>query len=250
MTYVGKRATVMGLGTRAGGVGVARYLAERGAVVTVTDLRSEEALAESLAELADLPIRFVLGRHDEADFLPDGSDLVVRNPGVPRRAPLLATARAAGVPVEMEMSLFLQACPAPVIGITGTKGKTSTASLCAEMLRVWDDTTILAGNMGVTALGQISRITPETPVVVELSSWQLESLIEHELSPRIAVLTNISEDHLDHYDGFADYAATKRAIARFQTPGDTFIVNADDAESWRTASETAATVVPLSLIHI
>ena len=247
MTWSGMRATVMGLGTRAGGVGVARYLAEQGGIVTVTDLRSEEALAGSVAELADLPVRFVLGRHDERDFLPGGADLVVRNPGVPRGAPLLAAARAAGVPVEMEMSLFLRACPAPVIGITGTKGKTRTASLCAEMLQAWDATTILAGNMGVTALGQLARIKPETPVVVELSSWQLEALIEHGLAPEIAVLTNISEDHLDHYDGFADYAATKRAITRFQRPGDLFVVNADDAECWRATSETAAKLVPFGL---
>ena len=100
MTWSRMRATVMGLGTRAGGVGVARYLAEQGGIVTVTDLRSEEALAGSVAELADLPVRFVLGRHDERDFLPGGADLVVRNPGVPRGAPLLAAARAAGVPVE------------------------------------------------------------------------------------------------------------------------------------------------------
>lgn len=246
--YSGVRATVMGLGTRAGGVGVARYLAEQGATVTVTDLRSEDLLAPSVADLDGLPIRFVLGRHDERDFLPAGADMIVRNPGVPRLAALLNAARAAGVPIEMEMSLFLRACPAPVIGITGTKGKTSTSSICAGILRAWDPSTVLAGNMGVTALGQLGVITAETPVVVELSSWQLEALIEHKLAPKIAVLTNISEDHLDHYDGFDDYAETKRGIARFLTPDDVLIVNADDLESWRAASRTAARVVPFGLI--
>jgi UDP-N-acetylmuramoylalanine--D-glutamate ligase len=226
---------------------VARYLAEQGATVTVTDLRSEEVLAPSVAELEGLPIRFVLGRHDERDFLPAGADMIVRNPGVPRRAPLLLAARAAGVPIEMEMSLFVRSCPARLIGITGTKGKTSTSSICASILRAWDSSTVLAGNMGVTALGQLGSITEDTPVVVELSSWQLESLIEHELAPQIAVLTNISEDHLDHYDGFDDYAQTKRGIARFQTPDDVLIVNADDPESWRATSQTAARVVPFGL---
>jgi UDP-N-acetylmuramoylalanine--D-glutamate ligase len=240
-----KRVTVMGLGTRGGGVGVARFLAEQGAVVTVTDAKAAEALTESVAALDGLPIRFVLGRHDERDFTPAGADLVVRNPGVPRRAPLLQLARAHGLPVEMEMSLFLRLCPAPVIGVTGTKGKTTTATLCAELLRAWDPTTVLAGNMGVTALGQLDRIGPATPVVLELSSWQLEAVIEHCLAPEIAVLTNISEDHLDHYDGYHDYAATKRGIARYQRAEDDLVVNRDDPEAWQASDETVARVVPI-----
>lgn len=241
--YRGLRATVMGLGTRAGGVGVARWLAGQDAAVTVTDLRPEAVLAASLDELADLPIRFVLGRHEEADFTPAGADLVVRNPGVPRGAPLLALARRTGVPVEMEMSLFLRACPAPVIGITGTKGKTSTATLCGEMLRAWDPRTVVAGNMGRSALARLGAIAPEVPVVLELSSWQVEALIEHRLSPAIAVITNVSEDHLDHYDGFDDYAATKRGLVRHQRPEDAAVLNAGDPQVWRAREETSARVV-------
>ena len=238
----GCRVTVMGLGTRGGGVGVARWLAERGAVVTVTDAKSPDALGSSVAALSDLPIRFILGGHEAADFT--DADLVVRNPGVPRRARTLALAREAGVPVEMEMTLFLRNCPAPVIGITGTKGKTTTATLCAAMLRQWDDRTVLAGNMGVSALGQLTNVQADTPVVLELSSWQVEGLIEHRLSPRIAVITNVAEDHLDHYDGFADYAATKRGLVRFQDENDIAILNADDSEVWKAAGETRARIVP------
>lgn len=241
------RVTVMGLGTRGGGVGVARYLAERGAVVTVTDMKPAQALAEPLRELEGLPIRYVLGRHDEADFTPDGADVVVRNPGVPRRAPLLQLARRTGVPIEMEMSLFFRACPAPIIGVTGTKGKTTTSTLCAAMLRAWDDRAVLAGNMGISALAQLPRITADTPVVLEVSSWQLEALEEHGLAPHIAVLTNISEDHLNHYDGFQDYAATKRGITRHQGADDVLVLNADDVEVWRAAAETRARVVPFGL---
>ena len=224
----GKRVTVMGLGTRGGGVGVARYLAEHGAVVTVTDGKPAEELRAPLAELAGLPVRAVLGGHDEADFVAGGADVVIRNPGVRRTNPLLTAARASGVAIEMEMSIFLRACPAPVIGITGTKGKTSTSALCGEMLRAWRLETVVAGNMGISALGQLPQITPETPVVLELSSWQLEALDEHRLSPHIAVLTNIHPDHLDTYRDFDDYAVTKRSIARFQGPDDWFVAWMDD----------------------
>lgn len=237
----------MGLGTRAGGVGVARYLAEAGAVVTVTDMRPEAELAASVGELDGLPIRFVLGRHDDADFTKAGADVVVRNPGVRRTSHYLQLARDSGVRVEMEMSLFLRACPAPTIGITGTKGKTTTATLCAELLCAWDQRTVLAGNMGISAVAHLAEIGPATPVVLELSSWQLEALAEHRLAPTIAVLTNISADHLDAYDGFDDYADTKRSIASHVSPDGWLVVNADDPEAFRAANQTLACVVPFGM---
>lgn len=242
-SYCGKRITVMGLGTRAGGVGVARYLATAGAIVTVTDVKPESELLSPIQELNGLPIRFALGGHDDRDFTSERADIVVRNPGVRRSSRYLQLARQSGVRIEMEMSLFLRACPAPTIGITGTKGKTTTASLCGEILRHWDESTVLAGNMGVSAVSELDRITADTPVVLELSSWQLEAMDEHHLAPTIAVLTNISEDHLDAYDGFADYAHTKRTIAHHQSASGTFIVNADDQEAAQAATETPATVV-------
>src|SRR5262245_58305862 len=199
-----KRVTLIGLGTRDGGLGIARYLVSQEAEVTVTDLRPAEALAETIAALEGLPIRYVLGRHEERDFTPEGADLVVRNPGVPRRGPLLELARSRDIPIEMEMSLFFRACPSPIIGVTGTKGKTTVATLTGELLRGTFPDLIVAGNMGVTALGQLTRLRPEVPVVIELSSWQIESLLEHGLAPHIAVLTLIAEDHLNTYDDFAD----------------------------------------------
>lgn len=238
----GKRATVMGLGTRGGGVGVARYLARSGAIVTVTDGKSAHDLAEPLAALAGLPIRFVLGGHDERDFAE--SDLVVRNPGVRRDNPLLALARSRGVPIEMEMSLFLRACPGPVLGVTGTKGKTTVATLAGALLAAWDRRTVVAGNMGLSALDRLPEIAPDTPVVLELSSWQLEATAEHCLSPHVAVITNIAEDHLNTYRDFADYAATKRSIVAAQRQGDIAVLPIDDPEAWRAAAETPARVVP------
>ncbi len=243
----GKRVTLIGLGTRQGGLGVARYLAQQGAVVTVTDQRPAEALREPMAALADLPIRYVLGGHEPADFTPDGAEIVVRNPGVPRRAPLLELARSHGIPVEMEMSLFFRACPAPIIGVTGTKGKTTVSTLAGALLRAVMPDAVVAGNMGVSALDQLPHLRPEVPVVIELSSWQLEALIEHGLSPHIAILTLIAEDHLNTYDGFADYAETKRCICRHQRQGDWLILNRDDPEAWRAADRSAATVVPFGV---
>ena len=239
--FAGKRALVMGLGIHGGGLGVARFLATHGADVTVTDLRPAEQLAEPLAHLAGLPIRYVLGEHRVEDFT--DADLVVRNPAVPRESPLLAAARAAGVAIEMEMSLFFRHCPAPIIGITGTKGKTTTTSLCAAMLAAWREDTVVAGNMGISALEQLDGIGPETPVVIELSSWQLEGLAEYGLSPHIALVTNLSPDHLNRYGTMADYAEAKRGIVRWQRPGDVAILNRDDALVRAFGTDTSAVVV-------
>ncbi len=237
----GKRVTVMGLGTRGGGSGVARYLAESGATVTVTDMRSADHLEQQIAELSDLDIRYALGGHDPVDF--SETDAVVRNPAVRRNNQYLTIARNAGVPIEMEMTIFLRACPGKVIGITGTKGKTSTSAICGSILKSFRPDTIVAGNMGVSALAQLPLIASDTPVVLEISSWQLEAMDEQCLGPNIAVLTNISEDHLDTYRDFDDYADTKRSIGRHLAVGDTLILNADDAEVVRLSPPSGVRVV-------
>jgi UDP-N-acetylmuramoylalanine--D-glutamate ligase len=238
--FSGVRATVMGLGVLGGGTGVARFLAERGAIVTVTDMRPEADLLDSMTYLADLDITYHLGGHDERDFTAAGADMVVRNPGVRRDSPYLAMARADGVRVEMEMSLFFRACPAPIIGVTGTKGKTTVTSLIGEMLRAWDPTAFVAGNMGISALEGVSRLTRSTPVAIELSSWQIESLLEHQLSPHVAVFTNFSEDHLDRYDGFEDYVNTKRGMAFAQSADDVVVYNIEDSHVRLVADQTPA----------
>lgn len=238
----GKRVLVMGLGTRQGGVGVTRYLVRHGADVTVTDLSSADALRTSLDALAGLPIRYRLGEHKDEDF--ENADLIVRNPGVPSTSSWLQRARHRGVPIEMEMSLFFRACPAAIVGITGTKGKTTTASICARILERMRPDTVLAGNMGTSALDQLERIKPDTPVVIELSSWQLEGLAEYEISPDIAVLTNISEDHLNRYASMDDYVEAKRHITRFQREDNWFVVNRDDDLSWSSRRVSPARAVP------
>lgn len=242
----GKRVTVVGLGTLGGGVGVARYAAQQGARVTVTDMRDAEALAESVQALEGLPITYHLGGHDIQDFLPGGADIVVRNPGVPRDSGFLQAARDHGVPIEMEMSLFFRACPAPVIGVTGTKGKTTVSTLIGDMLREWNPTSVVAGNMGISALAALDHITPSTPVVIELSSWQLEALDEHRMGPSIALLTNIYEDHLTHYEGFEDYASTKRSIGRHLTAHDVLVYNADQGDTRKVTGISSGRLMPFS----
>lgn len=218
----------MGLGLHDGGLGVARFLVEQGADVTVTDLRTAAVLAPTLAKLEGLPIRYVLGEHRESDFRE--ADLVVRNPAVPRESRFLQIARAAGASLEMEMTLFFKLCPSDfLLGITGTRGKTSTTLLAGSLLKEWRPDTVIAGNLRVSALATLPRITPDTPVVLELSSWQLEGLGEQKLSPRLAAVTNMSPDHLNRYRDMADYADAKRNIYRWQGAGDTVVLNADDA---------------------
>ncbi len=222
----GKRILLMGLGVNQGGVGVARYLATHGAEVRVTDLQSRETLADALASLDDLDITYCLGRHDEADF--EWAEIVVRNPGVPRESSWLEVARRHGAQIEMEMTLFFRLCRAPIVGVTGTKGKTTTTAILATILRQQWPETIMAGNMGRTALGQLENAQSDVPVVLELSSFQLEALDGQGLSPQVAVLTNISEDHLDRYPSYAEYAGVKASIARHQSSRDWTIYSRDD----------------------
>lgn len=240
----GKRVTLLGLGSHGGGVGVARFLARRGAFVTVTDIKPADALTESVAALDGLPIRFVLGGHDESDFTRAGADMVIRNPGVPRTTAMLELARREGVPVEMEMSLLFRLAPCPLIGVSGTKGKTTTSTLISLMLSAWNPDTRLAGNMGIPALELLDTIEAGTPVVLEISSWQIEALDEHGLCPHIAVLTNVSPDHLNTYAGYAEYAETKRRLARHQTPDDFLIFNADDPELRSLADSAPGRTIP------
>jgi UDP-N-acetylmuramoylalanine--D-glutamate ligase len=224
---VGKRALVMGLGLHDGGYGVTKFLAEAGAHVTVTDLRSKETLAPTLEKLKGLSVQYVIGEHREDDFRQ--ADIVVKNPAVPRESKFLEIARQAGASIEMEMTLFFKLCPSrQILGITGTRGKTSTTVLAGEIMRAWKPETVVAGNLRISALEKLPQITPETYVVLELSSWQLEGLGEQELSPRYAAVTNMSPDHLNRYRDMEDYADAKRHIVRWQTPEGIAIINADD----------------------
>ncbi len=226
--FRGCRVLVLGLGLFGGGASTARWLVEHGARVTVTDLKTARQLQPTIRRLRSLPIRYVLGQHRFRDIAE--SDLIIRNPDVREDSPFVSAARRLGIPVETDTSLFFTFCPSPIIGVTGTKGKSTTVAMTAALVRTRFARTTVGGNIGVPQLAVLQRAKPGQPVVIELSSWQLEGLTPHGLSPHIAVITNIMPDHLNRYRSFAAYAEVKRSIVGNQQPGDVAIVNADDPQ--------------------
>lgn len=239
--YNGVRVLVMGLGLNGGGAGVAKFLAGRGAHVTVTDLRDENTLRPSLNTLHDIDINFVLGEHRKEDF--GKADLVIRNPAVPLDSPYLQEARMAGVPIEMETGLFFNEFPrSQIIGVTGTRGKSTTAAFIQHSLASSGTQVHLAGNMRVSAVALLDTIPDNDFVVLELSSWQLEGLRQHEISPSVAVVTNLLPDHLDRYRDIHDYASAKRIIVQHQEQNDLAVLNKGNAFTMSFASHTEARV--------
>ncbi|NLF30967.1 MAG: UDP-N-acetylmuramoyl-L-alanine--D-glutamate ligase [Planctomycetes bacterium] len=223
-----KRVLVMGLGRFGGGVGVTRWLHGGGAAVTVTDRATADELAASLAQLDGLDLAFRLGGHDEADL--DGCDLLVVNPAVPLDAPLLEAARRRGVAMTTEINLFLQHCPAPIVGITGSVGKSTTAAMAAAILAT-ARRTHLGGNIGRSLLTDLAdgSIGPRDVVVLELSSFQLEWTPVVGLSPSVALVTNLVPNHLDRHGTLEAYGAAKKNIFRYQAPEDALLLPAGDA---------------------
>src|SRR6185312_1646390 len=228
----GKRVLVVGLGRS--GIAAAELCAARGARVTVTDKRPAAELAGAVAKLP-AGVAPELGGHRRESFL--GADLIVLSPGVPE-IPELVAARAAGVEITGELELASRFVSATVVAITGTNGKSTATTLVGEMLRATGRPTFVGGNLGEPLAEAVG--TPAAKAggfcVVEVSSFQLETV--ETFHPRVAVLLNITPDHLDRYDGMDGYAAAKARIFRAQTPGDFAVVNFDDPLAVR-ASEAA-----------
>jgi UDP-N-acetylmuramoylalanine--D-glutamate ligase len=236
----GVKATVMGLGRHGGGLGVTRWLAKQGCRVTVTDSQPAERLAESLAQLADVPVEALhLGGHLEDDFTK--TELLVVNPAVKPGHPLVALAAARGARIVSEIALFLERCPANVVGITGTTGKSTTATMLAEILRADGRTTWLGGNLGGSLLGDLDAMRAEDVVVLELSSFQLAQLDSHVTMPRLGVVTNCTPNHLDWHGTWPDYVAAKQRLLTAER----VILNRDDAEVSQWALRAPDLVVPL-----
>ncbi|MFQ5422926.1 MAG: UDP-N-acetylmuramoyl-L-alanine--D-glutamate ligase [Phycisphaerae bacterium] len=225
-----KHILVMGLGRFGGGIGVTRWLCEQEAHVRVTDLASERDLSESVAALHGLDVAFRLGGHDEADLR--DCDLLVVNPAVNKSASLFFQAAVRrGIPWTSEMNLFLERCPAKMVGITGTVGKSTTTAMLGAILeaasglpersfgRVW-----LGGNIGRSLLLDLDAMRPDDVVVLELSSFQLEDAAAVRRSPGIALITNVGDNHLDRHGTMRAYAAAKANIYRFQRSGDAVAV--------------------------
>jgi len=218
--FRGASVTVIGLGIE--GIDLVRYLTAQGADVTVSDARSEALLTDQLAAIADCDARLSLGENRVADA--EGADAVFVSQGVPQDLPALRAARRADVPISSMSQLFLERCPAPVAGITGSSGKTTTTALTGAMLDQAGIDHVVGGNIGVGLLGLLDEITPETTVVVELSHTQLETV---DRSPELACVTNVTPNHLDRYS-WASYVDLKRRIFQFQREDDLAIFNLDD----------------------
>lgn len=240
----GKRVLVMGLGLHGGGLGVTRWLLKQGAHVTVTDLKKPEDLKPTLEQLGEASVEFVLGEHRESDFA--DADLIVRNPGVPRESRYLEIARERQIPIRMELGLFTELLPrgmAQVIGITGTKGKTTTTLMVGAILKRVNPKTVVAGNLRVSALELLDTVDEDTPVILEMSSFQLEEFQELKRSPHIAGLTNVYPDHLNRYRDMDEYAWAKAQIFLHQAPGDFVILNFDNGISTRLRPKAIGQVV-------
>jgi UDP-N-acetylmuramoylalanine--D-glutamate ligase len=226
-SYSGTRVTVMGLGLHGGGVSAARFLARQGAKVTVTDLRNEAELRPSLEALDGLDIRFVLGRHEEADF--SRADIVVKNPAVRRTSRYLGLARR----IETDVSLFLTRNRSELAVVTGTKGKSSTASALHHILSRAGAPSLLGGNITRSPLDFLEAADQEHTVVLELSSFQLGDLTLtpggiHALTPQVSMITSIFRDHLDYYESMKEYVADKRLIYAAQGSDDWTIARDDE----------------------
>jgi len=216
----GARVTVVGLGIE--GIDLVRYLTAEGADVTVSDARTAEQLADTLASIEDYAPTLSLGENRVADT--ETADAVFVSQGVPADLPALRAARRADVPISSMTQLFLERCPAPIAGITGSSGKTTTTALTAAMLDAEGIDYVVGGNIGIGLLGLLDQIKPETKVVVELSHTQLEGVDQ---SPPLACVTNVTPNHLDQYS-WASYVDLKRRIFQFQSGDDLAIFNLDD----------------------
>lgn len=226
--FAGQRITVAGLGVHGGAVGNIRWLHSQGAHLTVTDIKTAAELQDSVAELRGLPgIQWVLGEHRERDFT--DTDMVLRNPAMPRRSPYLLAARAAKVPIEMDSSLFFKNSPTKnIIGVTGSKGKTTTTLAIAHLLKLVYPNVAMVGVESTSPLAALPHLTERDVAVFELSSWRIEALQEHQLSPHTAVITSLYPDHLNTYGSFEEYVTTKKALLDYQGRHDRVFLNYDD----------------------
>jgi UDP-N-acetylmuramoylalanine--D-glutamate ligase len=224
----GSQVTILGLGLFGGGAGAARYFAERGARVIVSDLRDATHLAESLKALEGLPIEFRLGPASggKEDFA--GSELVVVNPAVPPDSPALAMAQRCGARLDAEINLLLRLCPAPVAAVTGTNGKSTAVALLGEMMRRAGRKTWVGGNLGGSLLPQVDEMAAGDIVVIEVSSFQSQRLAWAGLSPHLGAVLNLTPNHLDRHRDMGEYAEAKRQLLLCQGPGDFAVLNGED----------------------
>jgi UDP-N-acetylmuramoylalanine--D-glutamate ligase len=243
MELKGKKVLVVGLGKS--GLAAALFLRRHGAQVTVSDVRSAEALAKDIPGLLEEGIMVETGGHGLLTFR--RQDLIVVSPGVPLDTPELAQVKSFGLPVIGELELAARFLKGKTVAITGSNGKTTTTALVGEILEEAGFPTLVGGNIGVPVVGLIESSTPETWSVLEVSSFQLEST--EQFHPNIAVILNITPDHLDRHGTFENYARAKERIFAEQSEQDFVVLNADNARAAASASRSAAKVYWFSLEH-
>jgi len=241
MELKGKKVLVVGLGKS--GLAAALFLRRRGAQVTVSDIRSAEALANDIPSLLEEGINVEAGGHGLLTFR--RQDLIVVSPGVPLDTPELAQVRSFGLPVIGELELAARFLKGKALAITGSNGKTTTTSLVGEILKAAGLPTLVGGNIGVPVVALIEESTDETWSVLEVSSFQLETT--EQFHPAIAVILNITPDHLDRHGTFENYSLAKERIFAAQEPEDFLVLNADNVRAAASASRSRAAVYWFSL---
>jgi len=226
--YKGRKIVILGLGRQ--GMSMARFFARAGARVVVSDRRTEEALRHRVEALAPLGVSFSLGGHPLS--LLSGADMLALSGGVPLTLPIVEEARKLGIPLVSDAELTLKHAPVPVIGITGSAGKTTTTTLVGEILRRGGKRVHVGGNIGVPVLDRLEDVAKDDWLVLELSSFQLELCTR---SPKVATVLNLTPNHLDRHPSMEAYAEAKRNILRYQGEGDTVVWNVDDpwTSRWR-----------------
>jgi len=242
MEIKGKKVLVLGLART--GRECARFLAQRGASVQVTDVRSEEELKQEMETLAALPIRYFLGGEDP-DWL-EGVDIIVPSPGVPAENVLLKEGSRRGIKILSEIEFACRFLRAPLVAITGTNGKSTTTTLVGEMLKASGGKVFVGGNIGTPLIGFVGGDWEWG--VVEVSSFQLEWI--EEFRPRISVLLNLTEDHLDRYPNFRAYCQAKQRIFEAQAENDIAILSRDDRLVWEMRKRIRARVVSFGFSEV
>jgi UDP-N-acetylmuramoylalanine--D-glutamate ligase len=231
-----KRVLVVGLGKS--GVASALFLKAHGAKVTVSDTKSGDELRNEIPILLDHGITVETGGHGDRTFR--GQDLIVVSPGVPVDAPPLVQARALGEPVIGEIELAARFLPGPIVAITGSNGKTTTTTLAGEIMTAAGFPALVGGNIGTPAISLAERANPETAIVLEISSFQLETI--QTFRPKVAVVLNVTPDHLDRHRTFEVYVDAKARIFENQQASDFAVLNADDLTCVAMGARTRAQV--------
>ncbi|MBU8915372.1 UDP-N-acetylmuramoyl-L-alanine--D-glutamate ligase [Bacillus sp. FJAT-29953] len=238
--YRHKKILVLGLAKS--GVTAAALLHKLGAFVTVNDKKplSENPEAQGLLEQG---IKVICGEHP-VELLDEGFELIVKNPGIPYTNPMIEGALEKGIPVITEVELAYEISEAPLIGITGTNGKTTTTTLVYEMLNEGEKQPLIAGNIGTVASGVAEIAGKDNTIVIELSSFQLMGI--NTFKPKIAIITNIYDAHLDYHGTREEYKRAKANITKNQTEDDYLIINADQEETFEMARHSKAKIIPFS----